>query len=175
MHSLEFPLAAKAVEDSFYEDDGLTGADSIAEAVELHLQLQSLFSKGGFLLRKWNSSEMGVLQHIDPELREENSIRMISDPDEYSKTLGIEWNSTQDHFRLTVADLPPHEELTKRALASDLAKTFDVLGWYSPAILKAKILLQCLWEIKVQWDDPVSPDLKRTWIQWRSELSLLTE
>jgi hypothetical protein len=35
----QFPLAAKAVKESFYVDDGLTGADSIKEAIELYLEL----------------------------------------------------------------------------------------------------------------------------------------
>ena len=104
-HALVYPLAAKVVEDSFYVDDGLTGADSIEEAIELHAQLQTLFDKGGFLLRKWNSSEFAVLQHIEPELQDQQSIRNISDHDEYTKTLGVEWNAKFDHFRLTVADL----------------------------------------------------------------------
>ena len=34
-HISEFPLAAKAVLTSFYVDDGLTGADSIDEAITL--------------------------------------------------------------------------------------------------------------------------------------------
>ncbi len=59
--SLDFPLAAKAVSDSFYVDDGLTGADSVDEAVELYHQLRGLFVKGSFLLRKWNTSELEVL------------------------------------------------------------------------------------------------------------------
>ena len=37
--SLDFPLAAKAVEESFYVDDGLTGE----EAIELHQQVQSFW------------------------------------------------------------------------------------------------------------------------------------
>ena len=45
-------------------DDGLTGADSVDEAVILHNQLQNLFDKEGFLLRKWNSSEPKVLQSV---------------------------------------------------------------------------------------------------------------
>ena len=65
--SLEYPLAAKAVDDPFYVDDGLTGADSIDQAIKLHHQLQGLFDKGRFLLRKWNSSESEVLQHIKPK------------------------------------------------------------------------------------------------------------
>ena len=61
-HVSEFPLAAKAVDDAFYVDDGVTGADTITEAVELHRQLLALFDKAGLLLRKWNSSELAVLK-----------------------------------------------------------------------------------------------------------------
>ena len=53
----EFPTAAKVVDTSFCVDDCLTGANSTAEAIDLHTQLHTLFSKGGFLLRKWNSSD----------------------------------------------------------------------------------------------------------------------
>lgn len=36
------PVAARAVDDAFYVDDGVTGAASIEEAIQLHHQLQSL-------------------------------------------------------------------------------------------------------------------------------------
>ena len=35
----EFPLAAKVVDESFYVDDCLTGADTVEEAIELQTQL----------------------------------------------------------------------------------------------------------------------------------------
>ena len=44
----EFPLASKAVEDNFYVDDCLTGADSIKGAIFLHDELCDLFKRGGF-------------------------------------------------------------------------------------------------------------------------------
>ena len=59
----KYPLTAKAVDESFYVDDGLTGADSTKEVIELQKQLQDLFSQGGFLLHKWNSTDPAVLQH----------------------------------------------------------------------------------------------------------------
>ena len=171
----KYPLAARAVDESFYVDDGLTGADSTEEAVELQKQLQNLFSQGGFLLRKWNSNDPIVLQHVAPDLKETQVTHAITEAETYTKTLGIEWNSNSDHFRLTVADLPPLTNVTKRLLVSDIAKTFDVLGWFSPAIIKVKILLQRLWEMKVDWDDPVPDSIKESWLQWRSELPCLSD
>ena len=172
--ALEYPQAAKVVEESFYVDDGLTGADTVTDAIKLQIQLQDLFSKGGFLLRKWNSSEPKVLQHISPDLQDSRVTHLIADPGEYTKTLGVEWNAHFDHFRLTVSQLPPLENITKRALVSDIAKTFDVLGWFSPTIIKAKILLQQTWEQKIDWDDQVPPAIFDSWIRWRSELDSLS-
>ena len=46
--AMEHPQAANVLKKSFYVDDGLTGADSVQEAIELQGELQDLFSKGGF-------------------------------------------------------------------------------------------------------------------------------
>ena len=69
-HAHEFPLAAKSVKESFYVDDGLTGADNIQSAVELQKQLDKLFLRGGFQLHKWNTSDPAVLEHVRPELKD---------------------------------------------------------------------------------------------------------
>ena len=63
-----------------------------------------------------------MLQHIKPKLRDSQSVHPMPDPKEYTKTLGVEWNTDLDHFRLTISDLPPLDNLTKRALISDIAK-----------------------------------------------------
>ena len=68
--ALEFPSAAKPVDQSFYVDDGLTGADSVQEAVELQKELQKMFERGGFTLRKWNSSKPAALQYTPDNLKE---------------------------------------------------------------------------------------------------------
>ena len=52
---------------------------------------------------------------------------------------------------------------------------FDALGLFSPATVKMKILLQRLWEVRLDWDDPVPEDLLGVWAQWRSELHLLSD
>ena len=111
--SARYPLAAQAVEKSFYVDDCLTGADTVQDAIELQRQLQELFHKGGFLLCKWNTSEPTVLQHLSPDLKSSQSIQLLQDTTEYTKTLGIEWNPSSDQFRLTVSKLPTSDHLTK--------------------------------------------------------------
>ena len=174
-HAMEYPLAAKCVDTSFYVDDGLTGADSVQEAIELQSQLQNLFTKGGFLLRKWNASDPRAIQHLPAELKDMKHTQEMPATDDYTKTLGIQWNTLKDCFKLYVRSPPPQDTLTKRGLVSDVAKTFDALGWFSPSTIKAKILMQQLWELKVDWDDPVPDDVHDAWLQWRTELPLLSQ
>ena len=51
-HAHEFPEAAEVVHRSFYVDDCLTGASDSKSALLLQQQLTTLFSRGGFVLRK---------------------------------------------------------------------------------------------------------------------------
>ena len=131
-------------------------------------QLLKLFEKGGFFLRKWNSSDSQVVCHIKPEHWDTQSTHHIPGTDEYTKTLG---NVHLDYFRLTVARLQETDNMTKRAwaLISGIARTFDVLGWFAPSTIKAKILLQWVWESGMGWDDLL---IHQSWLKWRCELHL---
>ena len=59
----ELPLAAKAVKESFYVDDGLPSVKTKQEEILLHHQLQDLFNRGGFKLHKWDSPEVLNLRY----------------------------------------------------------------------------------------------------------------
>ena len=139
---MKFLEVIKVVKSSFYVDDGLTGADTIVDAVSLQQQLQSAFERGGFLLGKWNSSYPLVLDQISVELGDARPAHGISDANNSNKTLGLEWDVTSDCFHLTFAEWPSVEVITKRVVVSDIAKTFDVMGWFAPTIISMKILLQ---------------------------------
>ena len=99
----------------------------------------------------------------------------LLDSEEFAKTLGIEWSNKLDCFRLAIAKLPPLELVTKRSLISDVAKTFDIIGWFAPAIILIKILLQQLWEEKNGWDDSVPVHVLEVWERWRKELPVLAD
>ena len=126
------------------------------------------------MLRKWKSSEPAVLAQIPSELLDSESTQLLA-TDHFVKVLGVEWNATSDTFRPVVSSLKSIETLTKRALLSDIARLFDVLGWCSPAIIKPKILLQQVWRDKSDWDDPVPKPILTVWQRWRKELPVLQE
>ena len=127
---LKMLQAAETVEKSFYVDDCLTGADTVTAAMELQKQLQERFNLGGLLLRKWNASEPAVLKNLPSDLKDPHVTQIFHDSvAEYS-----------DQFRLTIAKLPALDNVTKRLLVSDIAKTFDV-GWldgFSPSTIKPR-------------------------------------
>lgn len=69
-----------------------------------------------------------------------------------------------------ISVFPSIECMTKRAMIADVAKTFDALGWYSPTLIKAKILLQMLWLDRIGCYDAILEE----WSKWRYELPLLS-
>lgn len=107
---------------------------------------KNLVLSGGFLLRKWNSSEPSSLQHVPRH----TFLVPYTGAKGIHQDLG-DWNS---NFRLSIAEFPVVDKVTKRTLVLDIAKVFNVLGWFAPTTISMKILLQRIWKLKVDWDDP---------------------
>ena len=108
--------------------DGVTGADSIQEAIELQCQLQDLFSKGGFHLRKWNSSEPQAIQHLPAGLKDTKPTQELPTSGEYTKTLGIQWIASNYLHPLLY-----HWKLWQNvALSQTWQRPLIPLGWFSP-------------------------------------------
>ena len=114
-----------------------------------------------------------VLEHIPHELLESSNVHAISDVNTYTKTLGLEYNTVTDTLHLTIPELSFHSQITKRILVLNIAKVFEVLGWFSPTIISMKILLQGVWELRIDWDEFVPIEIQSIWIQWKSELPSL--
>ena len=64
---------------------------------------------------------------------------------------------------------------TKRGILSNVSKTFDVLGWITPAIFPMKLLLKQLWKSKKGWDEPIDEEWEVMHKEWREELSQLAD
>ena len=159
---------------SFYVDDLLAGADDITSAVQLYQSLRELLLKAGFELKKWRRSSSEVLQSIPADLQEPLPQQELVDnhASAYPKTLGIAWDSRKDVMAAQV-QLPDYYVSTKRGIVSDTAKSFDILGWLAPFILRMKVLFQQLWKLKIGWDTPLDDDLAAKHQEWREQLPLL--
>lgn len=88
--------------------------------------------------------------------------------------LGLTWIPQEDSFRFQIEPLPVGMN-TKRSILSFIAKFFDPLGWASPVVITAKILIQELWIRKYDWDSPIADELLQPWENYCAEFSKLKE
>ena len=177
-HKEEFPEAAEVIINSFYVDDCLTGAATLEESKELQVELNQLLSKAGMTLRKWRTNCSDFLESIPEHLCEKSlhplSLGLVTkSPETYGKALGVHWDSLNDVFFVAVPDLRDLSHPTKRQVTSAISRVYDVLGWFSPAILRGKILLQRLWTTQTEWDDEIPAKLLPIWQSWQNQIPLL--
>ena len=173
-YSQEHPTAA-LVSTNFYVDDFLHGSATLQDAQKVRQDINSLLSHGQMRLRKWRTNSPELLASIPEDLRETEPLCISTAANSgCPKALGVHWNTTTD--TLFVATLPPiMAEPTKRIIASQAAKMFDVLGWFAPIKVKAKHLLQLLWKSGISWDERIPPDLLSIWNRWNKELYVVSQ
>ena len=170
----QYPQAASIIMQNFYVDDVLTGASTLEEAQQKQVGLYKLLAEAKMLLRKWKYNSVELMKSIPKDIREEEDTKLFSPPEQCHKALGIHWDNRADTLHVATPTLTPDDRPSKRKIASDVAKTFDLLGWFSPSIVIVKILLQKLWSEKLAWDEPVPEQLAEEWREWRDQLPLIT-
>ncbi|XP_053686628.1 uncharacterized protein LOC128736171 [Sabethes cyaneus] len=181
--ALRWPLAAKVIENDVYMDDVITGANDIATAIDLRVQLDAMMEGGGFRLRKWASNCTAVLKDISQDNLALPANGINWDQDSTVKALGLTWLPKTDllKFRFNIANLCPETALTKRKVLSIIASLFDPLGLLGATITLAKIFMQRLWSARnenghpLEWDSPLPELLDADWRNFHHQLSLLND
>lgn len=165
----KYPLAAQITLRDYYVDDLMTGCETEEEALHIYEEMCQLMGSGGFELQKWSSNNQMFLNQIEQKnLSTEKSLTIKTD--NMMKFLGICWNRCTDNFEY-VANLTEIEEpITKRKVLSDIARFYDPIGWISPVVITAKVLIQKLWKACLDWDDKLSENLLSEWLNYRHEL-----
>lgn len=88
------------------------------------------------------------------------------------KALGMFWNIENDTFGFQVA--VNTKALTRRAVLSTVSSVYDPLGLVAPFVLKAKLILQELCQIKCGWDTIIPSGLSQLYKKkWLNELEQL--
>ena len=170
----DFPVAAAAVEWNFYMDDFFKSVESVARALKIYGELVELCKKGKFRLTKWISNEREVIDQV-PESERAASVKTIDEhtamPTE--RALGVGWDTQQDHFVFKVKKRNP--AITRRQVLSLIASLFDPLGFLAPFLVRAKIILQRIWQLGVGWDDCLPHETSLEWQEWEGELNMFAE
>lgn len=169
-YETKFPLATQKLRHHFYVDNLMGGDHSLEEALTSQKDLIALLDLAQFNLRKWGSNSASMLEHLDDAMKELTN-HAISE-DSSIKNLGLRWNSSEDFFHFKVNQSLDHSP-TRRNVMSEIARIYDPLGWLSPVVITAKILIQDLWLAGAKWDDLLPQDLLKVWMQFRKGLPTL--
>nr|XP_033322446.1 uncharacterized protein LOC117218272 [Megalopta genalis] len=132
-----------------YVDELLTRAATVEDAIRVLDEIIDLLHHAGlnFLLTQWASDSPTLLQVLP-----EGSVKLQAHDDKTLKTLGVAWNFPQDSIVYSVHPITIDARITKRTILSTIAKIFDPLGLLGPAIITAKLIMQRLWQLKLDWD-----------------------
>lgn len=165
--SLEFSEVSEILLKQTYVDDIFGGASSVEKTCELKNQLIKVLAKAEIPLGKWSSNNPQILHDLTEVSTEVKSLDLV----EVVSTLGLKWKPTEDEF-FFVIDKSSNLSVkaTKRAILSETSKLFDPLGWVSPAIIPAKILLQELWILGLDWDVPLDSKMAQRWSDIRTQM-----
>ncbi len=172
--------AAREIHENMYVDDELTGGDNVQEVIELRRDIQGLCAQANLPLLKWVSNSPEVMMSVDESLRGIGGIVSLGEEEEIldtsavqSKALGVKWNTYTDMLVFTSQDLLDAPIETKRQICSLVPKIFDPLGLLSPFVIRAKVMMQQLWLLKLDWDDQLPTELVEKWCFWRQEIEHL--
>ncbi|KAM8714923.1 hypothetical protein ACLKA7_002037 [Drosophila subpalustris] len=164
-----FPLAVDVVKQEMYVDDILSGADNFEQAENIKNQVIGMMHSGTFELRKWASNDPRMLKNIPLEHLETKGILDLQTSDGI-RALGVYWTPLEDSFRFRVNFEIPVCIPTKRIILSTIARLFDPMGWLSPIVITARMLMQVLWKTKLKWDDHVPTEVQKSWDKFVKEL-----
>lgn len=150
-------------------DDMLVSVETEEEARLTCQEVEACLRTGGFELAKWVSNAPAVLNNAS-----DTRAKAIDDNEDVS-VLGLVWDPAADRLRFKVAlndRVPP---LTKRLIASDGARIFDPNGYLAPITISAKLFMQNLWRIGVEWDEQLNEDITNGWQQFYQGLKQVAD
>ncbi|XP_004934341.2 uncharacterized protein LOC101737233 [Bombyx mori] len=168
-----YPAAAQVLRKSIFVDDILTGHDSVVKAQALQNDLINLLALGGFQLSKWTSNCPQLLERFPDDQCDMPKDFDISPDSNSIKVLGIQWIPQSDELTYRIS-LPSIKQITKRSILSTVASLYDPNGWVTPVIFRAKLLLQKLWLLKLEWDEHTPVEVQTEWNRISQDLPQLS-
>lgn len=168
--SANFPLGSEACKNDFYVDDLLTGEYTLTKAIKKQTETQQLLQESGLTLRKWCSNSSAVLKEIPTNLKSNSEVTF--DESEFQKMLGVYWSPKEDVFSFKISQTIQNT-YTKRQILSMIARLYDPMGYISPCIMYAKLIMKSLWLSKKGWDEEVDSEIMNKFIAFLTQLSKL--
>ncbi|XP_066261328.1 uncharacterized protein [Euwallacea similis] len=170
-----YTRTSEIMKHSFYMDDLLVSLNSEEEALNVYKELKKIMEQATFKLRKWAYNSGTVLRNILESNNNENSDSFTLPHNKQLKTLGISWDPQLDTLKYTVNVRFDSTHATKRTILATISQIFDPLGLIGPELIKAKLIIQELWRLQLDWDQEVPHDLRQRWEEFATQLTYLNE
>ncbi|XP_065091051.1 uncharacterized protein LOC135712014 [Ochlerotatus camptorhynchus] len=116
-----------------------------------------------------------VLKAIPAEIQEKQLSFDDTGINNSIKTLGLIWNLKEDYFLFRTALVSWDVKVTKRIVLSEIGQLFDPLGFLGPIIVSAKLVMQDIWRLGLEWDDELPEELLQRWKQFRHQLPVVNQ
>ncbi|XP_049880427.1 uncharacterized protein LOC126376924 [Pectinophora gossypiella] len=176
-HAHTHPRALEAITHSHYMDDFVASYEDIEEGRRTISEVIEVHADAGFTLRGWNSNYKGVLDEVPVELRATQPTQLGGEGHAEHKILGLYWNAGRDElgFNTSLNRVPDEVRTrsrapTKREALSAVMSIYDPLGPLSHYTIRAKIILQGLWRLKLPWDEPIPEEEAEQFMSWLAQL-----
>lgn len=169
LNSVEFPVVSKIIKDCFFMDDLLAGADTIEEALYIKLKITDILASANLPIRKFLSNKSEILTDVSNTSSSYFTVPLGDR--ENAKALGISWNSLSDVIQYNISIKSNVTRITKRTILSEVAQLYDPLGLLSPLIVKGKLIIQKLWQLRLAWDESIPQELHTEWINFKTYVS----
>ena len=165
------PSTIETVLRSFYVDDILKSVQNVETGKPLIKELIEVTKLGGNRLTKFVSNNEELLEHVPKDLLSPSSNVQMESQNYSTKALGVTWNTKDDVLTFTPTIV--NATNTKRGILSAVSSIYDPLGFLTPFITTAKMILQEVWKSNTDWDEPVIEEIQRKWEKWQIGLSTI--
>lgn len=170
---LEMPDVFEMLNNSIYVDDIFYGSDTVEHAFKLSTGAHNVLIEAGMNLRQYNTNSEELKKLWD----DSGIIQSEIEPNNSLKVLGLKWCTSTDVISLNIDNLCETlnncRDITKRNILKVTATIFDPVGFLSPFVLRAKLLMQNLWQLGLEFDDEVPFECKQLWSEWCGEIETL--
>ena len=174
-----YPEAVRATQHSFYVDDLLHGAETIEDAQRLIREISWIQNQGGFQLNNWASNDARVLADIPLERQATPNVALERGDLEAQRLLGLQWIPETDELTFNLRMFKVDRELlagsrtpTKREILRVVMSLYDPKGYLGMVAVRAKLIMQHVWQSGIHWDQAVDSTIEKEWHSW---LALLKE
>ncbi len=164
--------AAAAIKDNSYMDDICDSVHTVDDARQLTEEIDNILENGGFKIKEWLSNEQ-LQKNTASQPQNDMQVKQLQQGSE-DKVLGVAWNSANDNLSF-VTKVQCDNPSTKRKILSQVAKVYDPIGFATAFLIRAKIGLQELWQMGVDWDDDLPAETKGKWMKFFEELKELNK